>query len=72
MSNRIIRLSKTEFETNDGVIHPILFELDHEPSLAQFQAQYDDWLGVFSERGYIEPAKNDQHRTSRQLTRRRS
>ena len=71
----ITKLSKTEFETSDGAIHPILFDLDEDISAAQFQAQYDDWLNVFSERGLLEndtKQENDRHRRSRQLPRRRS
>ena len=60
---KITRVSKTEFETNDGTVHPMLFELDEVPSIADFQAQYDDWFNVFSERGLIENIQaNDQHR----------
>jgi hypothetical protein len=70
----ITKLSKTEFETSDGAIHPILFDLDEDISVAQFQAQYDDWLNVFSERGLLEneTKENDRHRRSRQLPRRRN
>ena len=65
----ITKVSKTEFETDDGAIHPILFELDETPTVAQFQAQYDDWFGVFSDRGLTNEKNNDRDRRSGQLTR---
>ena len=53
-SRKIVRITKTEFETEDGTIHPILFELDEIPTLEDFQKIYDEWISVFQEKNIIE------------------
>ena len=47
MSNpkTIIRLTETEFETDDGAIYPIPFEMETVPTIAEFQKIYDDRSG---------------------------
>lgn len=57
LSRKIIRVSKTEFEMEDGTIHPILFDFDGEPDVEEFQKHYDDWLDVFRKKGLIENGK---------------
>jgi hypothetical protein len=44
---KIISVTKTEFVTEDGTVHPILFELDEVPTVQEFQEIYDSWLEVF-------------------------
>jgi len=60
-SRKIVRITKTEFETEDGTIHPILFELDEIPTLEDFQKLredfqkiYDEWISVFQEKNIME------------------
>lgn len=54
LSRKIVRITKTEFETADGIIRPLLFELDEAPTVEEFQAIYDDWFNVFLNKGLIE------------------
>lgn len=54
----ITRVTKTEFETSDGVIHQIPFELDEEPTLEEFQKMYDDWFRILQRKGLIEECKD--------------
>ena len=58
---QITRITKTEFETNDGVIHPIPFELDEIPTLEEFQRIYDDWFQIFQQKGFI---RNEETRAN--------
>lgn len=51
---KIISVSKTEFITEDGNVHPILFELEEIPTVEEFQEQYDEWLKVFQEKKLLE------------------
>jgi hypothetical protein len=53
-SRKIVRITKTEFETDDGTIHPMLFELDEIPTLEDFQKIYDEWISVFQEKELME------------------
>lgn len=39
---KVIRVSKTEFELENGDIHPIQFEYDYEPTLEEFQMFIDN------------------------------
>ena len=54
MNRKIVRVSQTEFETADGNIHPMMFELDKVPTVEEFQKSYDEWLQVFHEKGLLE------------------
>lgn len=54
LSRKIVRVTKTEFETADGTIRPLMFELDETPTVEEFQEIYDDWFNVFLEKGLIE------------------
>ena len=41
-NRQIVRVTKTEFETADGTIRPMLFDLEEAPTVEEFQAIYDD------------------------------
>jgi len=49
----IVRVTKTEFETDNGVIHPIEFELDEVPTIEEFQRIYDEWFRLFQQKGLM-------------------
>lgn len=49
----ITKVTENEFETDDGGIHPIPFELDEVPSVEEFQKIYDEWFRLFQQRGLI-------------------
>jgi len=53
-SRKIVKITKTEFETDDGTIHPILFELEEIPNLEDFQKIYDEWISVFQDKKLME------------------
>jgi hypothetical protein len=59
MNRQIVRVSKTEFETADGNVRPMLFDLDETPTVEEFQEIYDDWFNVFLEKGLIENERNE-------------
>jgi len=40
--------------TDDGVVHDIPFELDEVPTVEEFQRIYDEWFGLFQQKGLIE------------------
>lgn len=50
----IIKITKTEFETEDGAIHPIPFELEEIPSIEEFQEIYDQWFRLFQQKELLE------------------
>lgn len=50
----IIRVTKTEFETDDGEIHQITFELDYVPTVEEFQRIHDEWFRLFQQKGLID------------------
>ncbi len=50
----IIRVTTTEFETDDGVIYDIPFELDEVPTAEEFQRIYDEWFRLFQQKGLID------------------
>lgn len=46
---KIIRLTRTEFETSDGIIHHIPFNFtDDIPPISTFQRVYDGWVRRFN------------------------
>jgi hypothetical protein len=49
----ITRITKTEFETDDGEIHQIPFELDEIPTVEEFQKIYDEWFRLFQQKGLV-------------------
>lgn len=54
MNHKIVRITKTEFEMEDGTIRSIPFELDEVPTIEEFQQIYDDWLQVFRDKELLE------------------
>ncbi len=48
-SKKVIRVTKTEFELEDGTIHPHAVELDEVPTPEEFQVYYDHWFSIFQE-----------------------
>jgi|GEM_PF-1750573 len=40
---KVVRVTKTEFELEDGRIVPHFMELEKVPTLKQFQKIYDEW-----------------------------
>lgn len=50
---KVVRVTKTEFELDNGTICPIPFELEETPVLEEFQAIYDSWLQVFHDKGIL-------------------
>lgn len=64
---KVVRVTKTEFELDNGTICPIPFELEETPVLEEFQATYDSWLQVFHDKGILkneQQQENGQHRQS--------
>ncbi len=61
LSRKIVRVTKTEFETEDGTVRPMLFELDEPPTVEEFQEIYDEWLDLFRKKEWI---KNELHETA--------
>ncbi len=43
----VIRVTKTEFELDDGRIYQHPFELDEVPTIEEFQRIYDHWRNLF-------------------------
>ena len=54
LSRKIVKVTKTEFQTEDGTIYPMMFELDKVPTIKEFQKTYDEWLHVFQEKELLE------------------
>ncbi|MCW9681614.1 hypothetical protein FJR41_012560 [Dolichospermum planctonicum UHCC 0167] len=48
-SKKVIRVTKTEFELQDGTIHPHAVELDEVSTPEEFQVYYDHWFAIFEE-----------------------
>jgi len=46
---KVVRVTKTEFELEDGSVYEYPVELDEAPSLEDFQAIYDEWVEKFQE-----------------------
>ena len=61
LSRKIVRVTKTEFEMEDGTVHPILFDFEGEPDVEELQKHYDYWLDLFQNKEWIE--KNELHET---------
>lgn len=55
----IVKVSETEFETDDGVVFPIPFELENVPSVAEFQKIYDEWFRLFQSKELIVSAVDE-------------
>lgn len=52
---KVIRVSATEFETEDGNVfpHPIPFQDGKIPSIKEFQAIHDQWREIFQTQGLL-------------------
>jgi len=48
-SMKVVRVTKTEFELEDGRVYDHPVELDGIPSLEDFQKVYDEWVQKFQE-----------------------
>ncbi len=48
-SKKVVRVTQTEFELDDGSIHPHAIELDDVPTTEEFQVYYDHWFSVFED-----------------------
>lgn len=52
---KVVRISKTEFELDNGDIYPIPFEYDYEPTIEEFQMFLDQSkeiiLGLLTKNG---------------------
>lgn len=59
MSHKIIRVSKTDFETDDGAVYPMMFDLDELPTVEEFQSIYDEWLQVFRDKELLEAHESE-------------
>ena len=65
LNRKIVRVTTTEFETADGTIRPMLFNLDETPTVEEFQEIYDDWFNVFLEKGLIEDERKHETAVNR-------
>lgn len=63
-SRKIVRVTKTEFETADGTVRPMVFDLEETPTVEEFQKHYDYWLDLFRKKEWIENECNEtvEHR----------
>jgi len=48
-SMKVVRVTKTEFELEDGRVYDHPVELEDIPSLEDFQGMYDEWVNKFQE-----------------------
>ncbi len=48
-SMKVVRVTKTEFELEDGRVYDHPVELEDIPSLEDFQEVYDEWVKRFQE-----------------------
>lgn len=48
-SMKVIRVTKTEFELEDGRVYDHPVELEDIPSLEDFQEVYDEWVKKFQD-----------------------
>ena len=56
---KVVRVTKTEFELEDGRVYDHPVELDSVPSLEDFQSVYDEWVKKFQEMFGSEDGKTD-------------
>jgi hypothetical protein len=47
-------VTQTEFELSDGTIHPHAVPQDEIPDLEEFQANYEEMLVLFQQKGIVE------------------
>lgn len=58
-SMKVVRVTKTEFELEDGRVYDHPIELEDVPSLEDFQSLYDEWVKKFQEMFGSEDGKTD-------------
>ena len=58
-SMKVVRVTKTEFELEDGRVYDHPIELEYVPSLEGFQSLYDEWVKKFQEMFGSEDGKTD-------------
>jgi hypothetical protein len=46
---KVVRVTKTEFELEDGRVYDHPVELEDVPSLEDFQEVYDEWVRKFQD-----------------------
>lgn len=46
---KVIRVTKTEFELEDGRIYQHPVELDYVPTVEEFQVIYDKWQAILED-----------------------
>lgn len=56
---KVVRVTKTEFELEDGRVYDHPVELDLVPSLEDFQSVYDEWVKKFQEMFENDDGKTD-------------
>ncbi len=62
---KVTRVTKTEFELEDGRIYQHLLPLEKVPSLKQFQSIYDHWEQIVKQEESENAGETSQHRESR-------
>jgi hypothetical protein len=50
----VVRVTKTEFELDNGKTYPIPFPLDEVPTPEEFQKMYDRWFEIFKQEKLID------------------
>ena len=50
----IKRITKTEFETSNGEVFQLPFELDEVPTIEEFQEIYDQWFRLLQRKELID------------------
>ena len=49
LHKKVVCVTKTEFELDDGSVFPHPMELSEVPTPEEFQAYYDHWFTIFEE-----------------------
>lgn len=62
---RVVRITKTEFELEDGRVYQHLLPLEKIPSIKQFQSIYDRWEQIIKQKESEDVGEISQHRESR-------
>lgn len=58
-SMKVVRVTKTEFELEDGRVYDHPVELEDVPSLEDFQSLYDEWVKKFQDMFGNDDGKTD-------------
>lgn len=58
---KVVRVTATEFELENGDIYPHPIELEEVPTPEEFQQHYDHWFSVFEE---LADGKTSDYRSS--------